>query len=247
MHAWHRIVLLVLAWASPAFSVALTARRRTTSARPRTLRRRVCERRRRVSGSVQAENRDPALLYNAAQSYRLAGKNEKALILYRNYVQLYPTRANIEDVRAQIAKSKDAIAAQEKAKTNPPTSTVAAYPPLQPSPLGAAIRLDATAAAERPLYKKWWFWTIVGGVVAAGVVTAAVVTTTSKGSWSQYPMSALARCMRWCSGEVRANAVRSSSRCKSPSESSGFGLNVRIEAGGLDAATRAQIKTAACT
>src|SRR3954466_11865360 len=33
----------------------------------------------------------PALLYNAAQSYRMAGNNEKALLLYKNYVMFYPS------------------------------------------------------------------------------------------------------------------------------------------------------------
>src|SRR6185312_14996699 len=63
---------------------------------------------------------DPALLYNAAQSYRLAGNNERAIILYKNYVSLYPDQANVDEVRNQIAKLKDAIAAQENAKNNPP-------------------------------------------------------------------------------------------------------------------------------
>jgi tetratricopeptide (TPR) repeat protein len=67
---------------------------------------------------------DPALLYNAAQSYRLAGNNERAIILYKNYVSLYPDQANVDEVRNQIAKLKDAIAAQENAKNNPPTNTV---------------------------------------------------------------------------------------------------------------------------
>src|SRR5262245_28901242 len=56
---------------------------------------------------------DPALLYNAAQAFRLANKLEKALILYKNYVQLYPRERNVEEVRGQIAKLKDAIAAAE--------------------------------------------------------------------------------------------------------------------------------------
>jgi hypothetical protein len=30
-------------------------------------------------------------------------------------------------------------------------------------------------AKEKPIYKKWWFWTGVGAVVAAGVVTAVVL------------------------------------------------------------------------
>ena len=128
---------------------------------------------------------DPALLYNAAQSFRLAGNNERALILYKNYVQLYPEQPNVDEVRGQIAKLKEAVAAQEKAKTNPPTSTVPVTPgSVAPS---QSIAVAPPVHRERPLYKKWWFWAIVGGVVAAGAVTAAVLATTARGSWSQYP------------------------------------------------------------
>ena len=53
---------------------------------------------------------DAALLYNAAQSYRLAGNNEKALILYKNYVMFYPNQPNVDQVRSQIDKLKEAVA-----------------------------------------------------------------------------------------------------------------------------------------
>src|SRR4051812_6997634 len=65
---------------------------------------------------------DPALLYNAAQAHRLAGNMPKALILYKNYLNLYPRSPNISAVRAQIGKLEEAIAAGEKAKFNPPSA-----------------------------------------------------------------------------------------------------------------------------
>src|SRR5687768_6528537 len=43
---------------------------------------------------------DAALLYNAAQSHRLAGNHAKALILYKNYLNLYPKSPNGASVRA---------------------------------------------------------------------------------------------------------------------------------------------------
>lgn len=144
---------------------------------------------------------DPALLYNAAQSYRLANNPEKALILYKNYVQLYPNEANADEVRHQIEKVKDAIAAAERAKTSPPTGTTE---PKQlpsstaPEPAPAQAQSAAIAATtkpeaapqhrrETPIYKKWWLWTVVGLVVAGGVVTTAVLLTRSNGSWSNAP------------------------------------------------------------
>jgi len=66
---------------------------------------------------------DPALLYNAAQSYRMAGNNEKALLLYKNYAMFYPSAKNIHNAETQISKLQEAIAAQHKAQTQPPTTT----------------------------------------------------------------------------------------------------------------------------
>jgi tetratricopeptide (TPR) repeat protein len=66
---------------------------------------------------------DAALLYNAAQSSRMAGNNEKALLLYKNYAMFYPNARNIPNVELQITKLQEAIAAQHKAQTQPPTTT----------------------------------------------------------------------------------------------------------------------------
>src|SRR5689334_607812 len=53
---------------------------------------------------------DPALLYNAAQSYRLAGKKERALELYRNYRRVYGRRAeHAPDVDRHIVELEKAI------------------------------------------------------------------------------------------------------------------------------------------
>ncbi|HXU73410.1 MAG TPA: tetratricopeptide repeat protein [Polyangia bacterium] len=138
---------------------------------------------------------DPALLYNAAQSYRLANNPEKALILYKNYLQLYPNEPNADEVRRQIDKVKEAIAAAESAKTSPPTGTNEPKqlpPPTTPEspPQTAQAPVSVAPVAEKhetPVYKKWWLWTIVGAVVAGGVVTAAVLATRPSSSWSNAP------------------------------------------------------------
>ena len=151
---------------------------------------------------------DSALLYNAAQAYRLAGNAEKAFILYRNYVLLYPNEPNVGEVREQIVKLKEAIAVSEKAKMAPPTGTN--EPKQLPPPVSAPVESTptqasapspptvATAAAPQPalavvaqpaprptpVYKKWWLWTAVGVVVAGAVVAGVVVGTQSSSSWS---------------------------------------------------------------
>jgi tetratricopeptide (TPR) repeat protein len=47
---------------------------------------------------------DPALLYNAAQSHRLAGHKERALELYRNYLRLFPDSGQAPDARRHMSE-----------------------------------------------------------------------------------------------------------------------------------------------
>lgn len=152
---------------------------------------------------------DPALLYDAAQAYRLANNPDKALILYRNYLQLYPNEPNIGEVRTQIEKLKDAIAAADKAKTAPPTGTnepkhiagepgpanaatapttssVAATPATTSTSAASITRNDESHRAT-PIYKKWWLWAAAGVVVAGGVAIGVVLATRPSGSWSNAP------------------------------------------------------------
>lgn len=86
---------------------------------------------------------DPALLYNAAQAYRMAGNNDKALLLYKNYVMFYPNEKNVPNVQQQITKLQEAIAAQHKAQTQPPTTT-------EPPSSGAVTPPAASAVAAAP-------------------------------------------------------------------------------------------------
>ena len=100
---------------------------------------------------------DPALLYNAAQSYRLAGNKARALELYRNYVRLYPEGTNAEDARSHVAALKKAIEderpparrrwrpAPARAPSAPPPSTPppATMPPPVETPMPAAAPLPS--------------------------------------------------------------------------------------------------------
>jgi tetratricopeptide (TPR) repeat protein len=143
-----------------------------------------------------------ALLYNAAQAHRLAGNLDKAMVLYRNYVQLYPDASNIGEIRAQIEKLKRAIAANNSAVTSPPTGTTkpadekstgtvaakAPEPEAKPAAPATAPEIVAQTPSERktPVYKKWWLWTIVGAVAAGGAITAAVLVTTPRPAWENH-------------------------------------------------------------
>src|SRR5262245_40158125 len=73
---------------------------------------------------------DAALLYNAAQAYRMAGNRQRALQLYQNFGRLYGDNARAEDARNHAAALEKAIA--EGGKTGPP-APAAPGPALPPA------------------------------------------------------------------------------------------------------------------
>jgi len=93
---------------------------------------------------------DPALLYNAAQAYRMAGNNDKALLLYKNYVMFYPNEKNVPNVQQQITKLQEAIAAQHKAQTQPPTTTEPPSSGAVTPPSPSAVAAPPPPAPEQP-------------------------------------------------------------------------------------------------
>jgi tetratricopeptide (TPR) repeat protein len=159
---------------------------------------------------------DPALLYNAAQSHRLAGDNQKALLLYRNIVKLHPTSKYAIESKDRIDKLEQAIATTQSPPNQPapvdgnapaasapvqplvPATTPGAPPAAAPPPAvppapppGASPAATLTTAppsnGEAPVYTKGWFWAVIGAVVVGGVVTAVVLSGGSSGAWSNVP------------------------------------------------------------
>jgi len=147
---------------------------------------------------------DPALLYNAAQSYRLAGNKPRALELYRNCLRLFPDFPNASDARNRVAELKKELeeapaATRPPAATSPPAATVpppsattmttavtpppAAPPPAPPPPAAPPPALVATAPGdaggkdEPRGGSKTWLWITVGAVAVAGGVAAIVLAT----------------------------------------------------------------------
>lgn len=41
-------------------------------------------------------------------------------------------------------------------------------------------QIEAKKVAEKPVYKRWWFWTVIGGIAVAGITTAIVVPLVAK-------------------------------------------------------------------
>ncbi len=134
---------------------------------------------------------DPALLYNAAQSYRLAGKLEKSLTLYRNYTRLYPDEPNIPEVRERIEKVEDQIQADKAAAAAPPPASSTPVPmPAQEAPQEtSAADLSTTNAQsdDKPLTSKPWFWGVVGGAVVVTTVVIIVAASSGGSDWASVP------------------------------------------------------------
>lgn len=134
----------------------------------------------------------PEFLYNIAQAYRLSKRPDKALSFYQKYLRVSPEAKNREEVEHQMAALQEVLDKQRKSAESPPqgplpatgvttppaTTTTTTPPPATEQP---ATRVDLVAQpADKPIYKKGWFWGVVvgGAVVVAGAITLGVVLGT---------------------------------------------------------------------
>ena len=147
---------------------------------------------------------DPAILFNAAQSFRLAGDNQKALLLYNNIIKLYPSTHYAKDSKERIEKLSQSTTTAAPPTTTapppapvtpiaPPTPAVVAPPPaIEPAPItsgsSAVIVSSPTspgASEAHPIYTRWWFWTAIGVVAAGAAITVIAVSSGgSAGAWN---------------------------------------------------------------
>jgi tetratricopeptide (TPR) repeat protein len=154
---------------------------------------------------------DPAILFNAAQSFRLAGENQQALLLYNNIIKLYPGTQYARDSKERIEKLAQATTAPPPAMPPPvtpipPTVPVVVAPPpaIEPAapPTGASATVISSPPPStneaHPVYTRWWFWTAVGVVAAGAVITAIAISSSggSAGPWNNTP-SIQAAMVRW--------------------------------------------------
>jgi len=75
---------------------------------------------------------DPALLYNLAQSNRLANHPLEALRLYRMFLLKTPNASNREEVESKIAELRKLVE-QQQTTPNPPLDARQAPPPSGPT------------------------------------------------------------------------------------------------------------------
>jgi tetratricopeptide (TPR) repeat protein len=136
---------------------------------------------------------EPALLFDAAQAYRHGSRKDRALLLLKNYLMLYPKAPNVDVVRAQVAQLKEAMEASPapavpSVESKPVPSAESATNPstlVPTTPAGAGLQ-SATQPAPRRilLHQKWWFWTTIGTVISGAVVVGVVLGTQSHRTWS---------------------------------------------------------------
>jgi tetratricopeptide (TPR) repeat protein len=74
---------------------------------------------------------DPALLYNLAQSHRLAGNSEQALHFYRTYLRYVPKPPNRAEIESRITQLEQVVAQKTASQTAPPKDTL---PPTGTTP-----------------------------------------------------------------------------------------------------------------
>lgn len=132
----------------------------------------------------------PDLLFNIGQSWRQAGKTEKALTAYKSYLRtsaadapnrelverrvLELERMASETRKTQAAPPLGSLPAREREVFSPPSA--AALASSSPTGPTAPVRFNDTPEPTPPVYKRWWFWTGAGALVM-GVVVGAVLSS----------------------------------------------------------------------
>jgi len=90
---------------------------------------------------------DPAFIYNLAQAHRLAGHNQEALQLYRNYLRYVPNPPNRADIDERIRGLERAIAERSATGTATPP---ASGPSPQPGPTSTSPSAPAAPPPSAP-------------------------------------------------------------------------------------------------
>lgn len=134
---------------------------------------------------------DPVLLYNCAQSFRLANEPDKALLFYRSFLSAKPDAPNREEVEGRIAELERVVAEQKKAKERPPndvTPTPPAAPtqaqPPAPQPAPAPLAAVPAPAPKRGTGRSKKIAGIALLGVAAGAAVGGIVTAVLSGQAS---------------------------------------------------------------
>lgn len=107
---------------------------------------------REFEAAYQIKN-DPALLYNLAQSHRLAGNSEQALHFYRTYLRRVPKAPNRTEIEGRITQLEQVISQNKTAQNTPPNVTMppAEQPPSTTPPPSTAPPPSSPPATQPPV------------------------------------------------------------------------------------------------
>jgi tetratricopeptide (TPR) repeat protein len=114
------------------------------------------------------QKEDPSLLFNIGQAYRLAGKHEAAVRVYKSFLHQVPNTSERADVERRIAELTQLIERERRAREAPPMGTMATPAPATPS----ATTVAPVPSGPRVADSTPWYHDRV--VVVLGAVGAAV-------------------------------------------------------------------------
>lgn len=147
----------------------------------------------------------PAILFNLAQAYRMAGDYKESRFQYENYLRELPNAPNRLEVERRIEQLAPLIAAERDVNrvSAPKTETVRAQTPEEQSPVepspkneppggmaaeDRAVELPEDAFSDvapdsvKPLRLAPW---VVAGLAAACAVGSAVTYAMARSDWSE--------------------------------------------------------------
>jgi tetratricopeptide (TPR) repeat protein len=134
----------------------------------------------------------PGFLFNIAQCQRQLGNPRRAIFFYERYLELAPRSSNREAAKALIAEQRARLSEQSATADPPPppagpeppaTAIIDVEPPtFRPTPPAPPPSLRAVTGTgpnapppgDRPIYRRWWFWTAVA-VVSTGAAAALLL------------------------------------------------------------------------
>lgn len=116
----------------------------------------------------------PWLLINMGRTLHRLGKPKEALEQYDLYTKA-ESRIDAE-TRQRLDKYVAQAQAQAQAQPADPGPALTAVPTATPDKTSPP---KSPGSSDKPLYKKWWFWTAIGGAAAVVIVTGVAVGVTA--------------------------------------------------------------------
>jgi hypothetical protein len=153
-----------------------------------------------ILADLYVDTEDPGYLYNQGRCFEQNGKNEQAILRFKEYLR--KAKASQEETDAVLKRIDELHGSpgRREAQPEPAAATVprpevqpiAALPPAAPAasanqpsaaventtdPLGLSSRSAPPPELQEspPIHRRWWFWTGIGAAVAGGVVTTILL------------------------------------------------------------------------